>query len=345
MLCLWKYNIEEHIWKCVGAPWIRMPLFLCLADMLLTQLASLWLRVPQEWFMVGFRLFTCFPMNLCSEYLFLHNISTLTRPAPQALSLYRYQISSFHSADVVEFCSLGILGIWCKLAGIHFAPSSLNGRGWTCSCVSQLFCLQWIVGHVRICPSLAFVCSFPAYQYHSCLLCLPNIGFFSVLERPWFACDAFGHWILKSWTVNRRVEQGLCNFSTDFEELCRVLKHLVSEQVVAIDCEACQVHLLHDAKGLAEWKLQKCKCTSKFVHRNWKMRSFLRHVTSGLNKRVCASCVQGADLSKGCWFLQERQPVSWSLFPRDRPIQLEHHEHGKVQVWSSGPWEVLLSMS
>ena len=56
--------------------------------------------------MVGFRLFTCFPMNLCSEYLFLHNISTLTRPAPQALSSYRYQISSFHSADVVEFFSL-----------------------------------------------------------------------------------------------------------------------------------------------------------------------------------------------------------------------------------------------
>ena len=92
--------------------------------------------------MVGFRLFTCFPMNLCSEYLFLHNISTLTRPAPQALSSYRYQISSFHSADVVGFCSLEI---WCKLAGIRFAPSSLNGRGWTCSCyscVSQLFCLQ-----------------------------------------------------------------------------------------------------------------------------------------------------------------------------------------------------------
>jgi hypothetical protein len=100
--------------------------------------------------------------------------------------------------------------------------------------------------------------------------------------------------------------------ATDFEELCRVLKHLASEQVVAIDCEACQVHPLHDAKGLAEWKLQKCKCTRRFVDWNWKMRSFLRHVTSGLNKRVYASCVQGADLSKGCWFLQERQPVSWS---------------------------------
>ena len=126
-----------------------------------------------------------------------------------------------------QFC----LGIWCKPAGVHFAPSSVNGRGWTCGSVSQWFCLQWIVGNVRVCPSLRFVCSSSDYQYHSCLLCLPNINFFFLC---WRDLDLLAmHVVRESWCpdLSTRVEHSWCIFSRDRHRFRGALQSLEASGV------------------------------------------------------------------------------------------------------------------